>query len=416
VDSGGTWTVPGLEPGNYVIELRAGEDRWLRRELSLQRSEETIFLDIPAVRVHGSLTLGEEPLAAELVFGGETGAVRLRMRADEGGNFSGLLPEAGRWRVTVISEEPPVHRGLMVEVEAQGDEAWVDLELGEGVLAGKVVDAQGESVAGAVVTLQPLASSVFPVEEEADEEGKFRFEGIDTGNRVSVQAASGARLSEWHTVDLGQDPDAGVDLELVVRDEIPLQGQVLSAQGPIPGAYVLATVTNTLYSNNGFTDASGRFSLPLSQRLSEIGQVDLVILPPGFPLTAVRRSVEQGQPLSVTLDQRNAGDILLRDLQRLQQAPQGTQPVLVQDGIFLSVLVLARWNQMNGVAIDPQAQDWLMPMVGAGNYALCLVSVAQIEDPGQGGLPTNLPCTQGQLLPGGTLALSVPSWQKPSQP
>jgi hypothetical protein len=408
VDASGTWQVPGLVPGEYRVQIQSGQERWLYREVTLRPSEDTVFLEIPSVQVTGRVTLGGEPVPAKLVFGGETGAVRLSMTADEEGKFSGALPEDGRWRVTVIHEEPPVHQGRMVDIEAREGEAWVELALGDGVIAGAVVDGEGEPVGGAVVTALPLTHTAFPVQKSTGAEGEFRFEGLDRETPIALQAESGLRISDYKTVDLSGDPDSGLGLSLVVRPEVPLEGRVVGPQGGIPGALVFASIPGTHHSNDGVTDASGSFSFRLPSHLTEVGQVDMVVLPPGFPLTARRVSVQQGQPLVVRVDQREAGTIVLDDLERLQTAPSGEQAVLVHGGIMIPGLILGRWAQMNRVLPDLPPGEFPIPMVQTGRYALCVYHLGLIRQMDSWRIPTDMPCVQGDLVPGGTLSLSLP--------
>lgn len=57
------------------------------------------------MEILGRVTLGDDPLAATLWFGGRSGVRRIRFDSDEKGRFDGWLPEEGTWPVDLVSEE-----------------------------------------------------------------------------------------------------------------------------------------------------------------------------------------------------------------------------------------------------------------------------------------------------------------------
>jgi hypothetical protein len=64
-----------------------------------------------------------------------------------------------------------------------------------GTLAGTVVDAHGQLVAGAAVTIQTSDGSQ-PYGAHTDSSGHFQITRLETG-QYDLRASSGARISDW---------------------------------------------------------------------------------------------------------------------------------------------------------------------------------------------------------------------------
>lgn len=106
----GSWTAPSMTPGKIFLRISDGEGTyWFSEEMSLATEGESfppVFIDLPLVEVRGHVTLGDEPLVAELWFGGIHGFESLAVESDDEGAFKRLLPRAGEWVIEVLAEKP----------------------------------------------------------------------------------------------------------------------------------------------------------------------------------------------------------------------------------------------------------------------------------------------------------------------
>jgi hypothetical protein len=87
----GKWTQSGVTPGAYVLTIQQQDgSEWSSQELAFRPEDGDLPIDIvlEAVRVAGSVTLRDRPVAATVRFGGEHGPAFL---ADRQGRFTGTI-------------------------------------------------------------------------------------------------------------------------------------------------------------------------------------------------------------------------------------------------------------------------------------------------------------------------------------
>jgi hypothetical protein len=217
-DVGGYWRQEGLAPGQYHLSLLGKvAPQWFSQEIELQSSA-LVEVEIPLVAVEGHVSLGGEPLAADLSFRSTEAKRRgVSLRSDEIGFFEGLLPAEGKWKVgvSVPAERLDWDYGE-VEVYASGGRAvFINIELPGTVLEGEVTDFSGQPVEGATVRVQRRGLERGSRSFRTDAEGRFRIRGLPAGS-ISIMAQSGRQRSTWFQLVL-EDGQPVQPLQLVVR-------------------------------------------------------------------------------------------------------------------------------------------------------------------------------------------------------
>ncbi len=193
----GVYEQERLTPAEYYVHLQTSRgETWVSDSIVMEAEDLSHSITTRIVDLRGTITLGEEPLEAELMFGGRWGAVRLSTTSDDEGKFQLFLPREGDWQVAVTGQTPPIERELnkvTVEANEETDRAWVELELPDTLVRGRVVDVLDNPVE-AIVTLRSdadLAEEI--VQRRTQEDGRFEMQGISPGDAL-ISAAAGEGL------------------------------------------------------------------------------------------------------------------------------------------------------------------------------------------------------------------------------
>ncbi len=404
-DRAGHWMPVSLPPDDYVLQVRDGPDAlWHTEELRLLASVEPIEypVDLAAEKLTGRIWLGDEPLRAELYFGGYHGSLRIPAWSDENGNFEVRAPVRESWSVDVYARaEKVAQRFQDVVPEPSGDgQAWVELVVPDTLLEGTVVDSQDRPVESARVTAAGGPSG--GQTQYSDEEGAFTMRGLRHGS-FWLKAESKDRRLKSRILKLELEPEEGPEpVELVLGPGRLVQGQVIGPSGRgIIGAKVIGLIEQTSEQPienvvpEALTDLNGTFSLELPE-LTE--GLQLTVFPPGFATRQIR------------VDSRSPGPVLIR-----VEAHGGT--LEVQHGALERYRVrvystfslpfypyLVNWAELNGETND-FGDRLTLPMLEPGHYYAC-------KDPGfESQMTGRLPqgggarCVGGQLSPYGELSL-----------
>jgi RNA polymerase sigma-70 factor (ECF subfamily) len=210
--------------------------------------------------------------------------------------------EAGRATATGL---PP---GLHL-VRAENTEAEVEVRAGETValrivkgggpyLSGRLVDAQGEPVAGAQVGISGPAAAV----KTTDAEGRFRFDDLPPG-----EYGIGARVGRLFT-----NARARTGQEVVLRLPAGPARLFVTIEGPPPEAteYSLFTETGGAFPpGTGFTEVEGSaFETPEFNP----GTGVLVVRAKGYGWTAVRFDAHETTTTAVRVVLEPAGSVRVR--------------------------------------------------------------------------------------------------------
>ncbi len=404
VEEEGRFTITGLSAGSFQIDLLDSLGNRLfsseRRLGGADSGPETLEVDL--VTVEGRLRLGEEPLAASLWFGGQSGAASIKMESDREGRFHGVLPRTGLWRIEIEAGEPALQTWTREEIEeSRSGKARLDIHLPDTRVFGRVVDEQGHPVAGATVLLQ--GEGVEQIQETAAQ-GAFEARALPEGplwlgaTSESEKSASGRTF-----LTLAKDLPVG-PIELRLHPVERLTGTVGSPRGPVAGARVM--VLSRLPDGGGgiaATDLEGVFTVELPRTSP---RVLAIVSAPGFPLRAFDAGVE-AQRIAISLPDEG-GDLEIRmpgngeDLSRANL----TLAVL-QNGVPIPLSVLTRWAYERGQPRGAGGRSVLIPNVAAGEYRVCVLPAQAEAALPWTSLPEGAPCDSGFLAPGAKLSLKV---------
>lgn len=397
-DLGGWWSRTGLRPGQYRLMI-SGEDeaRWRHQMIEVEAGGGVIPITLPLVSVEGLLLRDEEEAAGILWFGGRHGGERVRFTADDEGAFSGVLPRDGSWILDVSFDDGrSVQRLEEVEVEVPDGARHAELriEVAATSLRGEVVDAEGEPVPAAQIMAISAARRSREGEGQTDSEGHFELVGLRPGV-ILLQAEADDRASDWQQVEIekGETPEP---LRLVLRDRITIEGEVVAASGPVPGALVKAiphSHDGPAWVEQKLTGLDGRFSLTFP---AEAQRATVLVYPPGYSLEILPLELagQAGRPLTITV-QQDAASLTVA-------SPGGEEKLLLmRHGAWVTLDNLQEWRRINGLPAADEAGSVLLPRMASGDYALC--PAGMLAAPGK-----EATCARGFLPPGGSLALALP--------
>lgn len=316
----GTWTSPRMDPGQYFLSIVDSQGgTWKSQEISLLGGAESLFWSLDTVPVRGHVTLGGEPLKAEILFG--SGSSAITFESEEDGTFRGHLPKEGIWpvRVEMLREARKARLAVdpvVIRRRSGKSYAEVELALPNTVLEGKVTK-DGRPAKALVVALRrepprrdgqdSSTKRASELSVWSDEEGVFEVLGLSPGP-IEIRASDRFAESGWSSVVLVENETALVDLELTER--LTVRGRVVAADGPVVGARVLVLVDGTGPASAA-TDVSGEFRLKLP---SHVRTATVVVDPGsrgGIMLFPLRVGAEGGDDLLISLP-RGQGQLTMK--------------------------------------------------------------------------------------------------------
>lgn len=389
---GGLWISRDLEADVYQLSVSdARGSVFDRRQLDLAaQGAGTIAIRIERVAVRGTVTAGEEPLAATLSF--TSGEARVRMQANEEGKFEGVLPDEGKWEVEVRPAEAwMVIRHGMVDVQRRdgAPAAELSIELPDGRIRGSVVDEDGKPVRARVKVRRKRGVDVYT---ETDGRGEFRFLALQPGPAViEAEAADGVSAFMSHEVASStlQPP-----LRIVVERSRPVRGRLVTRAGhPVPGAVVHYYVPPFFRRVEAVSGPDGQFSFAVAK---QVARVDLVIFAPRFPTKIASVPAGGNGPVDIGMD-ASAGFVKVL----VRSAPPW--PFIRRDDSgFVSVGALVH-------AADPVAMPHGLTGYGfggeleSGNYTVCPAPAMSDR------------CITRFVPPGGTTTFDARPWTAPAE-
>lgn len=403
----GGWRRSGLAPGEYLLRVGRGEaDVWYSAEVALEPGSSPFFVRLPLVRVHGTVLFGRGPLQAELTFGGQHGAVRVKASSNDNGEFETYLPKGGDWPVLVTAEKPRLRREvprLEVQPKPGSDRAEVEIHLAKTVLRGKVLGEDGNPVTRSIVSARSLqGSGERRVQVRTEEDGSFELLGLPQGATLVSAEAEGDLYSD--TVIAASSEDEQADLVLVARAQTRVRGTVVSAAGPVAGATIKAAPIGVAYLSvrSVTSDALGTFELVLPPAAHEM---TLAIGAPGFALRMLRLPIPADRTLAVGLEQA-AGTLVIEHDEELDLTDaNGPQIFVLKGGALEGLPYLLGWASRQGV--DPRdTRRAVLPALEPGAYRACLVWPDERMGL-EAGLGPERRCTGGSLQASGELTLKL---------
>jgi len=211
-DAGGRWTLPGLHPGTWRLELALTGRSYVRESITLSASETRALTHtlaragaLEGVDRRGGGYLGVRALEAAAPFA-------IAVLPHSGGfAFTGLVP--GRYELARYHSNDGVAPVPLATVEVRaGETTWVDLARAPRpiLIRGRVTSA-GLPVTGARVVLWPL-------EVTTDAAGRFQFDQEFPPGEPSFQVVADDVTSRFEVAPEGS-PANGYEVELALASE-----------------------------------------------------------------------------------------------------------------------------------------------------------------------------------------------------
>jgi hypothetical protein len=401
----GVVRIAGQAPGVFTVEAADSlGNRFVReRDLEILDAESAKrSLEISVQDIQGKVTLGEEPLAATLWFGGPFGSQNVKLESGKDGKFRGVLPRGGTWRVQIAATNPKLETHLKVKVKDDRNRvAAVDLTLPDTRVFGKTVDESGHAVVGAQVDLADL---IDVASTQSEEEGRFELRGVPEGN-VELSARSGAReerlTSEPVVFSVSDGAPVG-PMTLVLRQTKELRGKVRSRRGDVPGAFLRISPLRPPLGSAAQTRTGidGSFSVRVDAKAEA---VLVVVSPPGNALKAFSVPMTR-EPAALDVSE-DGGDLDVALPFKLKDADR--EILLFQNGLPLPIPSLLLWTQGHGQRFET-TPGFHVTALAAGEYEVCIGSPKITEEPVTvEARRQNARCAAGTLTNGSTLKLDL---------
>ncbi|HXU47384.1 MAG TPA: carboxypeptidase-like regulatory domain-containing protein [Thermoanaerobaculia bacterium] len=402
----GNFTVGDAAEGVYSIEVTDSlGNRFFDEPDAVVSGVEEVRLDVALdlIDLKGTVSLGDRPLAATLWFGGRYGAPRVEMSSNAKGEFAGVVPKAGSWKVEVSSPEPELQSEARVKVEPnpQGT-AEVEIELPDTSIAGQVVDATGLPVAGARVSLR---GADHQEQAQTGPEGRFLFRGVAEGPvrmTAAVEAPSHAS-SEDATLEVRAGEPAG-PVVLRLREMRRLSGRVVSPIGPLAGARLVIFPQRPSPGSPQIARSRGDGSFEVDVPKSTASAL-VVVSPPGHALRAVDvRTGEEPILVPVTAE---AGTLEISWTQPGARDDGNLLGSVTVDGLPLPTGELFQWALGHGERFETPT-GFRVANLAPGFYRAC-IAPKSIEAAGESSDPArpNVRCAEGSLAAGADLELEI---------
>lgn len=363
------------------------------------------IFEVPQTPVEGTVTLGGEPVAARIFWGGRFGRTKVEMLAGEDGAYEGVLGRAGRWPVTL---EIPGRKGesqVWVEVAVgPSGVAEVDLEVPNGRIFGRVVSAE-PSLPLRQAHVELGARPPIFVETRVEADGRFEILGVPEGlvaiaaglSHGGVQYSSPGQVLRMET-----DGEVGpVELRLLPGKKVA--GVVLGPRGPIAGANLEIHPFPYGFGDTVQSDWEGRFE-------AEIGglwpEAEVVVKAAGHAFKTFRVPIDSSpwafnipaEGGTLTFTQPTAEDYQAK-------AASGRELIYRQGLVQLSYNDLFHWQRGHGILTRNQ-RDVTLPEMAPGEYSICWEQDGFSAFLGLAGAPPV--CDRGTLSAGGVLHLTAP--------
>ncbi|MCP4545383.1 MAG: hypothetical protein GY835_02815 [bacterium] len=413
VSVAGYWSSEHLAPGRYWLTLASeGTKRWFAQELELDPDTSPVFIDLPLVRVRGTVLWGDDPLPASVWFGGKSGSVSVHLDSDADGRFEGFLPRPGRWNIAVDGGERKVRRSFQREIAKRPgkDYAEIELRVPNTRLECLVVYENGEPAPGAMIEATSQVE-VASIRERSDEEGRFMFEGLPPG-LVTVKAeVEGPELflySDAVPVAL-EDGEETELVKLVLRPEIRIRGRVVAdADGHgVPGVRIKVEPCPMQGDiiRVQTTGAEGTFEVHLPFDTQEFY---LSVAAPGYAFEFLRLPADPDRSLIISVGLASGTLVVNLPDTFDRESWDSATALLYHEGAREHLWYLMGWWGRAEGTTPGGANRFVIPSLKPGSYHVCLADrlapPTSVPEPGPGHV-----CVSGNLSASGELELSLPA-------
>lgn len=397
-DGGGVCRIDGLLPGSYWVQVRDDQGKTHFKDRVEVRGEwATLEVRLSYPRVVGRVSLGDKPVRAKVVFGGEFAAARVEAHSDAEGHYACVLPQGGRFLVEVTVEGSQLRRRFTdVEVPEKkgGEEVRLDFTLPDTAVSGSLVSEDGKPLFGVVNARGTRGEGQYANLRTA-EDGRFLLRGLDPGT-VWLQGQAPGYAGDWVPVQLAEGESREVELRLARRREV--RGRLSFGGVGVPGGRISAFLEpkptpDATFEAFSESDGAGQFTLSLRSGR----RYRLVVEAPGFMREVLSWEVgDADEPVDVPL--RQGGGTLILAL----PWPQVQGFFVVYEGFPETAWAYEDWAARHGSAPARGALE--VPQLPAGSYRVCRMAA---------GGPA---CVEGYLAEGGTLRLELASGKGQPQP
>lgn len=393
----GSWVSGPLPPGRYSLRIFDHRKQvWERRYVDLDVGDGALPVEIPVLRIRGSVRVSGEPASGTLYLQQHPSNSGLRFEIDEKGELEGFVAGEGRWLASLERSGSAASAIVPVEIAKRPGKSYAELEIDfpDTRIHGDVADADGKKVAGAVISyFSHLTKAMGSVSSDA--EGKFEILGVPPGP-VNLNARKDALQSPGIilTVEEGSDDPPQ---RLVLHEQVEIEGLVVQSGSPVAGTRIVAwpdfasTSLASVFTQTSSPEGTFRFEVP-----GFVSQLTVFVEARGIQ-RLLRHPVRSSERLIVETDV--AGGELIVDLTSLvagRGAEALVQVSLMRDGISLPHLI---WSFL-GITATSTPGLYRLGLFEAGNYGLCVGMAA----PGS----ASPVCTNGYLAPNAALRLEPP--------
>lgn len=290
-------TKKGSSPAEYRVHVTpVAFEAVVERELvlgELARIEVSIQPPVDAeqrpwtVALSRVVTGNSEPVArsgedveAALQFMQQSGK-RIDLQSDAEGRFAGTLPSQGKWDVEVRHGAARITIRDVAVQRGESGYAELVLELPDGRVRGKVVDAAGQPHVANVTLFRDKRREAYA---RTGDDGEFEFTGVGEGE---VELTADARAGNSGTVPHTIKGAADERLRIVIAPRNVVRARVLSPEGrPVAGALVVWVTEYAI--RDAITSPTGDVTIKLPPGLAGI---TIFVSAPGFPLKLAHLSV-----------------------------------------------------------------------------------------------------------------------------
>ena len=391
----GAWISAPNPPGRYSLEiLDHREQVWDRREIDLEKGEDVLPIEIPVLQIRGRANLAGDPAAGILYLQQHPSVQGLRFELDEDGKFEGFVAGEGRWLASLERSGGGGSAIVAVDVRKRPGKSYAEVEVvfPDTRIHGHVTDTAGKKIADAVISYFSVSTKAMGT-VRSDAEGSFEILGVPPGP-VNLNAKKEALQSPGIIISV-EDSIAGPPLELVLHEQVEIEGLVVASGSPLAGARIVAwpdfgsTSLASLFSQTSSPDGGFLFEVP-----SFVPQLTVFAEARGIR-RLLRHPVRSSERLIIEMDVQ--GGELAVDLTQLlaDRGPEALVEVsLVHDGIQLPLIM---WNLLR-LQASPTPGLYRLGLFEAGNYSLCV----GLKSP-NGPAPA---CSSGFLAPSSVLQLT----------
>jgi Carboxypeptidase regulatory-like domain len=383
-DAAGQVVIKDLSPGTFRVVVEDGQGNSLiATDLHVRTpGDANQVLDVKGRTITGKVTLGKEPLEATLMFGGRSGAIRVKAASSEDGRYEVFLPDREYWIVDIDSAAPRVETTVSVTLPSAGD--TLDIEVSTASIAGRVVSPAGEGVAGASIRAFVQGTTMTT---RANALGEFRFTSIPPGTVGLIATTSGRTTSRRAQVTLKEGEQLeGVRLETQATRMLRVQ---LMAHGtPLAGARVGVHIPDgRIWKGSGVNSGvDGAFEITIP---ADLDRLRLFVGVPGLSFQPLEVAVSAEPGITVNVPVETGGTLRLT-------TPADRQVILWYGTISFPLSEVVGWIREHGGT--PAPPDVIAPNLASGQYRICAVGRTAAQPPN---------CKEGLLTKGGTLALDL---------